>query len=145
MAQCAVHSCARLLHAAYIAIKLPGCHHRVRVAMLMLQDEGNNVLRGEPRSVTVQQRLLGRGAYMLMFDSAGSLLVSQRSESKVCDRTSACSCSWIRVAPAVTACVLVLLPSPGAQRSSVCYETSDSCAYIATRLCRMCTQVSKTL
>lgn len=45
-------------------------------------DENNQVLRGEPRDITVSQRLLGRGSYVLVFDGQGRLLVSRRSGSK---------------------------------------------------------------
>lgn len=38
----------------------------------------------EPRDKTVRERLLGRGAYTLVFNSGGDLLVSKRSSSKDC-------------------------------------------------------------
>lgn len=47
------------------------------------QDENNNVVGAQPRSVTVRKRLLGRGAYTLVFNSKGQLLVSKRSQLKV--------------------------------------------------------------
>ena len=47
------------------------------------QDEQNRVIDSQPRSVTVKQRLLGRGAYVLVLNEAGELLVSKRTTSKV--------------------------------------------------------------
>ena len=50
-----------------------------------VQNEDNQVLRGESRSVTVRNRLLGRGSYVAVFDHTGDqLLVSQRSDTKAC-------------------------------------------------------------
>lgn len=37
----------------------------------------------EPRDVTVRNRLLGRGSYVLVRNGAGELLVSKRSSKKV--------------------------------------------------------------
>eukprot|EP01025_Chloroclados_australasicus_P023183 TRINITY_DN23589_c0_g1_i1.p1 TRINITY_DN23589_c0_g1~~TRINITY_DN23589_c0_g1_i1.p1 ORF type:complete len:195 (+),score=32.48 TRINITY_DN23589_c0_g1_i1:72-656(+) len=50
--------------------------------MCVIVDENNKVLRGEPRSVTVSQRLLGRGSYVAVVNSKQELLVSKRSDSK---------------------------------------------------------------
>ena len=48
------------------------------------QDEDNQVVGAQPRDVTVRNRLLGRGAYVLVFNPQGHLFVSKRHESKVC-------------------------------------------------------------
>eukprot|EP00955_Chlamydomonas_euryale_P079902 363357-Chlamydomonas_euryale.AAC.1 len=47
-----------------------------------MQDENNTVVGAEPRSVTVRNRLLGRGAYTLVFNQSNELLVSKRTASK---------------------------------------------------------------
>lgn len=47
-------------------------------------NEDNEVVGAEPRSVTVKNRLLGRGAYVLVFNSKSELLVSRRSDKKDC-------------------------------------------------------------
>jgi hypothetical protein len=47
------------------------------------QDENNNVVGAQPRDVTVKNRLLGRGSYVLVFNSRGELFVTKRSDSKV--------------------------------------------------------------
>jgi isopentenyldiphosphate isomerase len=46
--------------------------------MCIIVDEQNNVIGAATRRETVSKRLLGRGAYVLVFDSAGQLFVSRR-------------------------------------------------------------------
>ncbi|WIA14357.1 hypothetical protein OEZ85_002886 [Tetradesmus obliquus] len=52
--------------------------------MCVIVDEQNNVIGAATRRETVSQRLLGRGAYVLVFDSSGQLFVSRRSMAKDC-------------------------------------------------------------
>jgi isopentenyldiphosphate isomerase len=46
--------------------------------MCVIVDEHNNVVGAATRHETVSKRLLGRGAYVLVFNSAGQLFVSRR-------------------------------------------------------------------
>ncbi|GLI65735.1 hypothetical protein VaNZ11_009341 [Volvox africanus] len=48
----------------------------------VIVDEQNRVVGAEPRDVTVRNRLLGRGSYVLVTNYNGELLVSKRSASK---------------------------------------------------------------
>lgn len=48
-----------------------------------MQDENNAVVGAQPRDITVKNRLLGRGAYVLVLSEANELLVSKRTTSKV--------------------------------------------------------------
>lgn len=50
--------------------------------LCVIVDEHNNVVGAEPRDVTVRNRLLGRGSYVLVRNGAGELLVSKRSSKK---------------------------------------------------------------
>lgn len=52
--------------------------------MCVIVDEHNNVVGAATRRETVSKRLLGRGAYVLVFDGAGRLFVSKRSAAKDC-------------------------------------------------------------
>lgn len=52
--------------------------------MCVIVDENNNVIGAATRYETVSKRLLGRGSYVLVFNSAGQLFVSQRSKAKDC-------------------------------------------------------------
>lgn len=57
--------------------------HYVCNLSLLIQDELNIVVGVETREVTVRNRLLGRGSYVLVFNSQGELFVSRRSDGKV--------------------------------------------------------------
>ncbi|GIL61198.1 hypothetical protein Vafri_15591 [Volvox africanus] len=48
----------------------------------VIVDEQNRVVGAEPRDVTVRNRLLGRGSYVLVTNCEGELLVSKRSANK---------------------------------------------------------------
>ncbi|KAG2498551.1 hypothetical protein HYH03_003302 [Edaphochlamys debaryana] len=52
------------------------------VEYCVIVDEQNRVVGHEPRDVTVRNRLLGRGSYVLVSNGAGELLVSKRSSRK---------------------------------------------------------------
>ncbi|KXZ50213.1 hypothetical protein GPECTOR_17g850 [Gonium pectorale] len=65
-----------LAPAVIASVRLP------QVPPIYCQDEDNRVVGAEPRDVTVRNRLLGRGAYVLVSNREGELLVSKRSSSK---------------------------------------------------------------
>jgi isopentenyldiphosphate isomerase len=46
--------------------------------MCVIVDEHNNLIGAATRHETVSKRLLGRGAYVLVFNSTGQLFVSRR-------------------------------------------------------------------
>ncbi|GIL79236.1 hypothetical protein Vretimale_16429 [Volvox reticuliferus] len=48
----------------------------------VIVDEQNRVVGAEPRDVTVRNRLLGRGSYVMVTNANGELLISKRSTSK---------------------------------------------------------------
>jgi isopentenyldiphosphate isomerase len=50
--------------------------------MCVIVDEDNNVVGAQPRDITVRNRLLGRGSYVLLFNQQKQLFVSKRSISK---------------------------------------------------------------
>lgn len=52
--------------------------------MCVIVDEENNVVGAATRYETVSKRLLGRGSYVLVFNTAGQLFVTQRSIKKDC-------------------------------------------------------------
>lgn len=53
-----------------------------REEMCVIVNENNVVIGAAPRRETVAKRLLGRGAYVLLFDGQGKLFVSRRSAHK---------------------------------------------------------------
>ena len=50
--------------------------------MCVIVDENNNIVDAQPRNITVRNRLLGRGSYVLLLNPQQQLFVSKRSTSK---------------------------------------------------------------
>ncbi|GFR49122.1 hypothetical protein Agub_g10920 [Astrephomene gubernaculifera] len=84
---------AGALVGAHVRVRLP-CKSATRISTTIraaavqqqeycvIVDEHNRVVGAKPRDVTVRNRLLGRGSYVLVSNPEGQLLVSKRSSSK---------------------------------------------------------------